>query len=325
MSGRPLLARPILFFGGKGGVGKTTLAAAFALLAAQGGRRTLLVSTDPAHSTGDVLGLVVGPEPREVVPSLFAMEIDAAREADRYIADVKARIRDATPPRLLAEVERQIDIARVSPGAAEAALFERFARIMEDAGSTYDRIIFDTAPLGYTLRLLSLPEHMEAWMRALISRRKKVNVVGRMWRRVAGAAAGSGDAEDPVLAALEERTARFERARRTLTDRARVAFVFVVIPEQLPIVETEHAVAALVRHGIPVGAVVVNRVLPASAEGVFLARRREREAVYLERIERTFGEYSRLHIPLFDADVHGLDALQWVVAALPEEEGSRSG
>ena len=159
---RRILDREVVFFGGKGGVGKTTLAATMALEAAREGHRTLLVSTDPAHSTSDVLDTRLGGEAREVRPRLWALEIDPAEEADRYIDDVKARIADSTPPRLMAEVERQIDIARVTPGAEESALFDRFTRIAEEAGDTWDRLIFDTAPLGHTLRLLALPELMDA-------------------------------------------------------------------------------------------------------------------------------------------------------------------
>ncbi len=314
-----LLDREILLFGGKGGVGKTTLAAAHALLAAERGHRTLLVSTDPAHSTADILEADIGPEPGAVLPNLWAMEIDPAREADRYIEDVKERIADTTPPRLMAEVERQIDIARVSPGAEEAALFERFTRIMEEAGARFERILFDTAPLGHTLRLFSLPEHMAAWMSGLISRRRKVNALGRMWRRVAGSAAGDElGRDDRVLAALEERKARFERARATLTNAARSAFVMVATPERLPIVEAENAIRALDKHGIPVGALFVNRVLPDDAEGAFLARRRERESEHLEWIDVAFRDHDVHRIPLFETDVHGLAALRRVAAALPE-------
>ncbi len=169
------MARPLLFFGGKGGVGKTTLAAARALESAAEGTRTLLVSTDPAHSTSDALEVALGSEPREVAADLWAMELDPVTETERYIAEVKARIGDAVPPRLAGEVERQIDVARASPGSEEAALFDRFTRIIGD--NQYARIVFDTAPSGQTLRLLSLPELMTAWMGSLISQRKKVTAL----------------------------------------------------------------------------------------------------------------------------------------------------
>ena len=227
------LKRPLLFFGGKGGVGKTTLATARALESAAEGSRTLLVSTDPAHSTGDALGLVLGPDAREVARNLWAMELDPAEEAERYLAAVHDRLKDATPPRLSGEVARQLDVARASPGAEEAALFDRFTRIIEEPG--FQRIIFDTAPSGQTLRLLSMPELMTSWIGTLISQRRKVNSLGRMWRNAAGRAAGSAGVDrDVVLAALEERQERFERTRLVLQDRGRTAFVFVTVAERLP-------------------------------------------------------------------------------------------
>ena len=306
-----LLRQPILFFGGKGGVGKTTLAATVALRSAAAGRRTLLVSTDPAHSIGDALDVRLGNAPREVVPDLWAVEIDPAEEADRYIAGVKERIAAVTPPRLAAEVERQIDIARVTPGAEESALFDRFTRLMDEAGAAYDRVVFDTAPLGHTLRLLALPEQLQLWIRGLIGRRKRVNVLQRMWRNVAGAAAGDPQrGEDPILAALEERRARFARAREAVVDRARTAFIFVLVPERLPILETERAARTLDRHGIPIGAVLVNRVRSRESVGSPLGERHAQERAHLEDIERRFRAYPLAHVPLLPRDVQGVDDLQ---------------
>ncbi len=318
---RRLLDREVLFFGGKGGVGKTTLAATVARLAALEGHRTLLVSTDPAHSTSDVLEVALGPEPREVQPGLWAMEIDPALEADRYIDEVKQRIAEVTAPRLAAEVERQIDIARVTPGAEESALFDRFTKIADSVGEEYDRLLFDTAPLGHTLRLLALPELMGAWIDGLISRREKVNVLGRMWRNVAGAAAGSkSDRPDPVLAALQERQARFDRARRLITDDARSGFVFVVTPEHLPVAETERSIKTLEKYRIPVAGILVNQVVPEDADGALLASRRDRQATYVERVRQSFAGYPVHLIPLLDGKLHGLDALDRLIQTLPAYE-----
>lgn len=297
------LARPIVFFGGKGGVGKTTLAAAFALRSAASGVRTLLVSTDPAHSTADALGVQLGPEPVSVLPLLDALELDAAHEAERYIDDVKARIREVASPRMLAEIEREVDAARLSPGAEEAALFERFAALMQHSGE-WERIVFDTAPTGHTLQLLTLPERMQDWIDALVARRRKVNALARMWRNVAGSARvrEPADAEraadaDPVLAVLEARQARFRDARVLVTDPARTAFAFVLVPERLPLMETQRAVTTLQRYGVPVSALIVNRVVGAAAEGAFAERLRQTQRPHLSAIDAAFPGLPIARVP----------------------------
>ncbi len=315
-----LLDREILFFGGKGGVGKTTIAAAFALAAARQELRTLLVSTDAAHSTSDLFQVTIGPEPTAVTDHLWALEIDAAREADRYIADVKERIAHVTAPRLADEVRRQIDIARVSPGAEEAAVFDRFTRIMDQLGSRYDRVYFDTAPTGQTLRLLSLPELMTLWIDGLIARRRKLNVLSRMWRTVSQGSDAADGTTDSVLDALEERKKRFARARVLMTDRRRASFVFVLVAERLPLAETKKAVGVLERNGIPIGAIVVNQLLPLDAEGEFVSRRRASAQETLDQVGQKFADYRVLRIPLLERDVVGVEGLMEILAHLPPEE-----
>ncbi len=317
----------ILFFGGKGGVGKTTMAAAFALRCAKAGNRTLLVSTDPAHSTSDILETELGSSPTRIADRLWAMEISPQEETNSYIEDVKSRIAESIAPRLVAEVERQIDIARISPGAEESALFERFTKIIDSEGAEFDRLIFDTAPTGHTLRLLSLPELMTVWISGLISQRRKVNVLGKMWRNVSGAAASEVEHEDPVLKTLEERSTRFARVREILTDGAQAAFVFVITPEKLPIFETARAAAALEKYGVKIGGIIVNQVLPASVEGKFLTRRKEREGKYLQEIRESFQGHGLVEVPLFEDDVVGREALLHVanyLAVMVEPEGEVS-
>jgi hypothetical protein len=167
-----LLDRRVLFFGGKGGVGKTTCAAAMALAASRAGRRVLLVSTDPAHSTSDVLERAIGPLPVELQPGLWGLEIDAATESARYVAEVKDRVRTLFGHSILDEAFKQIDLAASMPGAEEVALFDRMGELVLGDDARFDLIVFDTAPTGHTLRLVRMPELMEAWVRALTRSRR---------------------------------------------------------------------------------------------------------------------------------------------------------
>ncbi len=311
------IGRGVVFFGGKGGVGKTTCAAAFARLAAESGRRTLLVSTDPAHSTADVLGAELGPEEREVGPRLAALEIDPAREAEAYVERVRGQLGQVTPPHLRSEMERQIELARVSPGAEEAALFDRLAALVDAVGERYDLVVFDTAPTGHTLRLLTLPELLQAWVDGLLERRRNVERLSDMWRRMTVGRGAEERPEDPIEAVLLERRRTFYRVRRLLLDERRSAFVFVLIPERLPILETGRAIEVLRRHQVPVAGLIVNRVLPEEAgESRFLAARRRQEAAYLAEINATFADLPRLTVPLLASDVTGPAELEAVAAAL---------
>ncbi|MFZ5816693.1 MAG: ArsA family ATPase [Bacillota bacterium] len=311
---RDLLQRRLLFFGGKGGVGKTTCAAAFATYAASQGRRTLIVSTDPAHSTADAFALPIGPEVRQILPNLWGLEIDPEAEASRYISQVKQNLSTVVSPAFFHEIERQIEVAQVSPGAEEAALFDRLVTVIDEAEGTYDLVVFDTAPTGHTLRLLSLPELMTAWVEGMIKRREKVHTLNQMWRTEEGPP--EDVEEDPVYRILMERRRKFAVARRLLLDRPTTAFVFVMNPEKLPILETQKAVKVLEQYKIPIGGIIVNRVLPENPEGSFLQRRKEQEREYLAEIEREFRSYRRQYIPMLDRDVRGVETLREIIQHL---------
>ncbi|EAR22112.1 ArsA family ATPase [Nitrococcus mobilis] len=302
----------LIFFGGKGGVGKTTLAAAFALRRAEAGERVLLVSTDPAHSTGDVLGRVLGAEPSRVAGTLWAVEIDAAAEAERHIERIKADARAAVSPEVIATVERQLDLARSSPGTDEAALFDRFVELIGRCPEEFERIVFDTAPTGQTLRLLTLPSLLTAWVQGVRRQRERVSGMERMLRNMAGREPVR--AEDPVLERLAERQRRFEQARRRLLEDA--CFYLVLIPERLPIEETARALRALQASHLTVGRLLINRVLPADAEGAFMRARLSQQAEYLAEIERRFAATGIVHIVHDPHDITTLEQLRTVATQL---------
>lgn len=320
---RHLLDRKILFFGGKGGVGKTTCSAAIALAASREGRRVLLVSTDPAHSTSDIFEREIGPEPRAIRPNLDALEIDPDEAARRYVDAAKTRLSGLFSPGVVRAAARQIELAASMPGVADAALFDRMAEIVETRGSGHDLVVFDTAPTGHSLRLLRMPELMAAWIDALARRRRQAaeaeqaaHAADHLARSAPSPASPSpppGPAGgDAVLGLLETRAARLAGVRDAFQRGAEVGFVLVLIPERLPIEETARAAHLLEESHIAVAGVVVNRVLPASAEGAYFRARKAQERVYLDEIGRRFSAWPVVEIPQLESDVHGLAALERV-------------
>ena len=276
--------RRLAFFGGKGGVGKTTLAAAFATLLAGRGEKTLLVSTDPAHSTSDVLGAKLSGDPARLEENLWAVEIDAAADAAAYVERVKEDAKGSVSPEVMPAVRQHLELAKSSPGTEESALFDRFVDLIALSPGEYDRIVFDTAPTGHTLRLLTLPALLTAWVEGMVRQREKVAGMERMLRNLAGK---EGSDDDPILNRLRGRRDKFHHARHRLLEDT--TFYLVLIPERLPIEETARALETLKQGDIHVGALLVNRVLPETADGEFMRARLEQQSEYLDEIERRFG------------------------------------
>jgi arsenite-transporting ATPase len=299
----------VLFFGGKGGVGKTTCAAATALAASRAGKRVLLVSTDPAHSTSDIFERSIGPEPVALLPNLWGLEIDAATESARYVGEVKDRVRQLFGHSILKEAYKQIDLAASMPGAEEVALFDRMGGLIRGDDTRFDLVIFDTAPTGHTLRLVRMPELMDAWIRALTtSRRAMLGIEG-------------DEKDDPILVSLKQRFDRLQTLRARLMSGRVTAFVLVLIPERLPIEETARAAAQLDETGVKVGGLIVNRVLPAETADAFLQARRAQEQVYLDEIASRFASRPRVYLPQYPRDVYGLASLGPVAEALARAAG----
>jgi arsenite-transporting ATPase len=274
-----------VFFGGKGGVGKTTVSSAYALTCARAGQETLVVSTDPAHSTSDVFDQQFDDEPRAVegYDGLWAMEIDPDEEVEAHMMEIKRRMGDQVSPAIVNAIDRQIELAHRTPGAYEAALFDRFIEVMRDA-DRFDRVVFDTSPTGGTLRLLALPEFLDQWIDRLMSKREKsIDLYEK-------AAIGEQEArrkleEDPIIDHLRRRQEKFEFAGRTLREEA--AFFLVLNPDELSIRETERAIDQLTEYGLAVDGLVINKVTPApddDEDGPGARYLRERVETERERI-----------------------------------------
>lgn len=308
--GNEILHRKFVFFGGKGGTGKTTCAASFALCLARKGSGTLVVSTDPAHSLSDIFGCKIGSHERRITEHLWGIEIDPAQEAQRYMKRIKDAMSQVVSGVIVDEIRRQIDVAYLSPGAEESAIFDTFIELMERADQPYERIVFDTAPTGHTLRLLTLPELLGGWIDRLIQKRKQATALMKIAARFDERLRDKTE-RDPVIRMLEKRKQKFERARQFLVDRQMASFVFVLDAEKLSILETQRAIELLRRHGISVDGIIVNRMIPTS-EDAFLKKRKEVQNGYLETIHRTFKELVLGHIPLFDRDIQRWEDLERV-------------
>ncbi|SIR57683.1 ArsA family ATPase [Natronorubrum thiooxidans] len=280
------------FFGGKGGVGKTTVSSAYALECAEAGLETLVVSTDPAHSTADVFDQEFGDEPRSVegYDGLSAMEIDPEQEVQDHLQDLRRQLNSQLSAAMVNEVDIQLEMAHQTPGAYEAALFDRFVDVMRNA-DPYDRVVFDTSPTGSTLRLLALPELLERWIERLMDKRErsidlfeKAAIGNQEPRRVMEG--------DPILARLQGRKERFEFASNVLREDA--AFYLVLNPDELSIRETSRSLETLSDADLPVRGLVVNRLTPEPEpheEGrgaTYLRDRVDTERDRLEYIEETF-------------------------------------
>lgn len=287
----------IIFYGGKGGVGKTTCSTANSINYAKRGLRTLLVSTDPAHSISDVLGMDIGRSIVKIRENLDGLEIDPEYEAELYIDKIRSNMKTILSNVIVEEINSQLDAAMVSPGTHESALFDKISDIVIDKYDDYDIIIFDTAPTGHTLRILTLPDLLEGWMGSLAKKRKSIVNMNKMVTR-------KYDEKDPVLEILERRQKRFGEIKKIFNDTNNVRIRFVLNAEKLPIEETKKAIKMLSQFDIPVDTLVINRIMPDDIGAEFWEKKKKQEREYLEEIEREFKGKEFIKIPMLDTDMN---------------------
>ncbi|MBB1253955.1 ArsA family ATPase [Streptomyces alkaliterrae] len=312
-----IASRSVLFVGGKGGVGKTSVAAALALGRARAGGRVLLVSTDPAHNLGHLWDCSVGDEPTRLAEPensapgaagyVDGLEIDPERTVEQHLSTVAATMRRLLPERMHQPAARHLELARQAPGTHESAVLERIAEAVELGEEAYDLVVFDTAPSGHTLRLLALPEQLTSWTEALLANRDRSERFGAAVRGLGGGREET-DRDAELRRVLVRRRDRFARLREAVTDPARCGFVLVLTAEVLPIAETTEVYEKLAGLGVDVAALVANRRSPADA-GALLARRREQEDGHLARLRRQLPGVPLLDVPLLPGDLVGAEAL----------------
>ncbi|GAA1126921.1 ArsA family ATPase [Citricoccus alkalitolerans] len=314
-----LRGRRVVFFGGKGGVGKTTLSSATALALARAGQRVLVVSTDPAHNLGHLWERPVGDSEvtlwtGEGTELVSGTELDPDRVAHEHLAAVGRTVKGLMPEHLHREVDRYFELARQSPGTQEAALLEKMSTTVLEASERFDVVVLDTAPTGHTARLLELPTLMSAWTDGLLSRRKKAErfsdaLKGLDGPRRRGRERSAQEVrEGEIRKVLERRQRLFGDMRHLLADAATTAFVMVLTAERMPVQETLALHGQLRATGVDPAALVVNRRSPQDADE-FMARRREAESGHLQVLAEGLQDVPMVELPLLSGEVTGLEAI----------------
>lgn len=315
-----LLNLKMVMFGGKGGVGKTSSAASAGIWAAEHGRKTLIISTDPAHSLGDSLGmeLLAG----EIVPvngveNLFAMEINPSSSMDEFQELTQMNpIEGMGMPDMMSNMPFMGDIGELGgmnpPGIDEAMAFKQVLEFVEK-DTDYDLIIFDTAPTGHTLRLLSLPETLSSWLVKLLKMKVKLKnlfgTLGNLFKKK-----DSKKEKDVTIDILEQSKDLILKARNDLQDPSINSFVIVMIPEEMAIAETGRLLNELIRYGIPNEIIIVNQLLRDTAELCdFCSSRKLMQQRNLDKIKEIFRnkmEKNLIEVPLFKEEIREYDKLK---------------
>ncbi len=304
-----------LFFGGKGGVGKTVMAGATALWLARQGRRTLLASTNPVHSLSGLLGLDVFGKitPLPGVDHAFAYEIETKDTIEKSRKEIREKInwflRFAD---LHLKADDFVEAATLNPAFEESAMFENMLDLM--LGGEFEVFVFDTAPTANARRLLGMSKVYSLWVDKMVKSRQEAKSLRQLL-----SFSKKKEEADPLMDYLLNFRERLGHARQLLTDPALTAFFFVTLPEALPIAVITRFLKWFHDFGIPVGGIVVNGLIPPpDSENVpeFILNRRAMQAEHLEHIWQLFNGEVRALIPLFETEIQGLPTLERLAETL---------
>lgn len=293
---------PILFVGGKGGVGKSTLSSALACLLAKT-RKTLLVSTDPAHNLSDIFEIMPSSQTQQISNTLFLREIDPLAEVKAYTAQVAKDAKQFISASSYSLLESYYENVASSGVAQESALFDRLIRIITQ--EQWEHIVIDTAPTGHTLRLFKLPLTMQQWSKTLLSQQEKSHNLEGIIGHLEG---------NPLKDRLEERHLLYSKFNNLLHS-PQVGIIFVLNPESLPIEETARAIHSLSHDELKPYALAINKIPPPS-DDEFFAKRYANAQKHLAAIRERFKDFWLWEIPLLSGDILEHSGLEQIIEQL---------
>lgn len=291
-----LIDKRLLLFGGKGGVGKTSCAAAVSIYAASKGKKVLVLSTDPAHSLSDSFEKQIGNNITKIKENLDALEIDAGSLLKDYKNKYGGLIKQIVDEGTFfsnEDIQEFFDLSL--PGIDELMALVKIIDILDE--NKYDLLILDTAPTGHTIRLLELPELMTAYVKVLAEMRQKHHVIVSMMvgRYV----------KDEADKFIEKMHNDIERIKAVLKDPVKTKFVPITIPEAMSVYETEKLIGILEKYSIPVEEILVNGVMAENCS--FCKSKKIEQEKYITEIKKRFPKYKIKEIPLFANEIKGKD------------------
>ena len=311
--------RRYIMFGGKGGLGKTTLSATCAYWLASQGKRVLLFSVDPQASLSDIFQKdIFGKGPVPIIENLWAQEIDADRRIREYQDEIRQKILDMYGfDRVPEEIDSYIASASAEPAMEESAIFDAVVDIIVEGD--YDYYIYDLVPLGHALYYLSMAKIYDAWINKITKLREEM---GQYDQVTATLRRQEKTEEDKILEELRYIKGRINTSSQILTDKRRTAFFFVLVPEQMIILDTQKAAELFARFDVPISGYVVNRVLPQELRQDnipnYLKNRIQMQERYLADIRDSLGKQILAFVPEMERDVTGLPMIERLAVKLFE-------
>jgi arsenite/tail-anchored protein-transporting ATPase len=301
---------PFLLFGGKGGVGKTTMASATAveLATTYPNKKVLLFTTDPAPSLGHIFEQELSNEPQLIsgFNNLFALEINAEEELKKFKQQYGADIIDILQKGTYLSDEETEDMFSLDiPGLDEVMGLKKIMDFMNS--NEYDYFLLDTAPTGHTLRLLCLPELLDRWIKMLASLRWKYRYMVERF----GKGSGKEQADDFLL----EMKKTVKKVQNMLRDKEKTSFIVVTIAEALGVLETQHLIKELKKSSIPCSNIIINSIVPKD-QNSFLASRRKLQEKYIQQIKTSFKGFNVKTIQLEPEEIKGMLSLQKIASTL---------